>query len=259
MNRFKQIVYRARLLAVIVGSALLFGCVSAQLTHLDPSFTPSALKEGALAIGGVAAKDTAGEIAERQQTSIVDRFQREMRSRRPEVSILPHSDVKSTLGDELLSKALESAAEGEAIPPEQLSPLVAKGARYVVFIVITYNSVDRFVTNNTDSRNTYDSDGEVTGRRVKYVTIAQVKRSVTAEYRIFDVATGKRAWVSESSNARSSNRTADSREGYPKAPEYGATPTVSRVLRSMTTAAVKVLPAPEKASTAPAPKDADDE
>ncbi|MGK0185838.1 MAG: hypothetical protein ACI9R3_001621 [Verrucomicrobiales bacterium] len=253
MTSLKFIVLHTRFLLVVVGCVFLFGCVGAQLTHLDPSFTPTALKEGTLAIGGVTQINTAEELTTRQKASIVDRFEREMKSRRPEVPILSHAEVSTALGDTLLSKATVSASIGESIPPEQLAGLAAKGARYVVYIVITFNSVDRFVTNNTDSRNTYDAEGEVSGRRVKYVTIAQTKRSVTAKYRIFDVSTGQRVWASESSNARSRSRTADSRVGYPKAPEYGATPTVSRVLQSMTTAAVKELPAPQKSSATPVP------
>ncbi|MDA0813704.1 MAG: hypothetical protein O3C21_15105 [Verrucomicrobia bacterium] len=242
--------YLRLLTAVAIAGGLLFGCVSAQLTHLDPSFTPTALKDGALAIGGVAVTNGAEEITEREDASIVDYFEREMKARRPEIAIVKHSVIKTTLGEQA-SKMLPAAAMEEEIAPESMTALVGKGARYVAFVAVTYNTVDRYVTNNTDSRNVYDDNGKVTGRSTKYVTIAQAKRSVTAEYRIFDVMTGKRVWASNSSNSRSSSRIADSREGYPPAPEYGAPPTVSRVLRAMTTAAVKGLPAPEKETPQP--------
>jgi hypothetical protein len=241
-----------RLLTVVaIAGGLLFGCVSAQLTHLDPSFTPTALKDGALAIGGVAVTNAAEETTAREDASIVDYFEREMKGRRPEVAIVKHSIVLTTFGEQGCKVLAADAALEEEIAPARLAPLVGTGARYLVFVAVTYNTVDRYVTNNTDSRNVYDEDGKVTGRRTKYVTIAQAKRSVTAEYRIFDVTTGKRVWTSNSSNSRSSSRIADSREGYPPAPEYGAPPTVSRVLRAMTTATVKELPAPEKAITQP--------
>ncbi|MEZ5327328.1 MAG: hypothetical protein R3F19_19940 [Verrucomicrobiales bacterium] len=250
MTKRESILNDARLLAVAVSASLLFGCVSAQLTHLDPSFTPTALNDGALAIGGVAVTNTAEAVSDRQNDSIIDYFEREVLDRRPEVALIKHKVVQTALGEQVSKQLALVGAVEEEIAPERLAALVSKGARYVVFVAVTYNTVDRYVTNNTDARNVYDADGKVTGRTVKYVTIAQAKRSVTAEYRIFDVTTGKRVWTSNSSNARSRSRIANSREGYPPAPEYGATPTVSRVMRPMTTAVVKELPAQEKATPA---------
>ena len=59
MNKRTQILSRVPLLILVAASAVLTGCVSAHLTHLDPAFTPTALKEGELAIGGVTTAGTA--------------------------------------------------------------------------------------------------------------------------------------------------------------------------------------------------------
>ena len=82
----------------------------------------------------------------------------------------------------------------------------------------------------------------MTGHTVRYHTIAQTKRSVSADYQIYRTSDAEQVWVSQSSNSRSRKRTAQSNDGYPSAPDYGPAPTLSRVLRSMTTAAVKELP-----------------
>ena len=178
-----------------------------------------------------------------------------MKKRRPELGILVHEAVEAALEESQLDSLVAAAAAGDTITPSKLAPLAEKNARHLLFVIVTYNAVDRFVTNHTDVRNVYDEDRKVTGRTVKYSTIAQAKRSVTAEYRVFDILTGNRVWASESSNSRSRSRTADSREGYPNAPDFAAAPTASRVMRSMTTAAVKELPAPEKKSQLPSARE----
>lgn len=250
-NRFIQPLCARWLLAASCG-LLLFGCVSAQLTHLDPGFTPAALQEGALVIAGVTTAGAAENPPERQKASMTGHLEREIRERRPEVRVLPGAELASVLGAGDLDAILAEAGK-DGINPGLLAPFADNGVRHVLAVVITYNAVDRFVTDHADVRNLHDADGEVAGRAVKFITTAQVKRSVTAEYRIFEVATGRKVWSSESSNARSRSRSAESSEGYPAAPDYAAVPTTSVVMRSMTTAAVKELPSPEKRPRQPVP------
>ena len=108
----------SRLLALAACSAVLFGCVSAQLTHLDPSFTPSALKQGAMAIGGVTVINTAEKLTDREKTSMIDYFEREMKKRRPEVPLLAHQTVQAALGENVLSSVVSVVASQETIQHE---------------------------------------------------------------------------------------------------------------------------------------------
>ena len=245
----------AGLAAVVVA-----GCVSAHLVHQDPGFTIDALKKGAIVVGGVAFPSTGEEIDERQTASAIDHLEREIKSRRPELQLKKHARFKSALGATTLENLLNAVGSDSPLEPNMLAPAKANGTDFVVFIVVSYNTVDRYVTNHTDVRNVYDENREVTGHEVKYHTVSQAKRSVSAEYRFYDAADGKRVWASKSSNSRSRSRTADSGDAYPPAPDYGPAPTVSRVLQSMTSAVVKELPAPESppaptSETAPAAKE----
>ena len=237
MSFLKNISLLSRPVAASLLALTCASCVSAHLTHLDTEFDSRALRDGNIAILGVVTLGSAEEIDERQTASIVDNLGREITKRRPELSLKNQDQVGP-----LLEKAgLDLSSD--TFPVTTLEPFKEEAINYGIVVAVTFNSVDRFVTNHTDVRNVYYENKKITGRDVKYFTIAQTKRSTTAEYRIYDLTTGERVWASESSNSRSRKRSAEDRNGYPPAPDFAPAQSTSHVIRPMTTAVVKELPA----------------
>lgn len=203
-------------LIALPGFALLTlsGCVDTTLSYAAPGFSGEQLQVRGVAVGSLRTTEKQGPV-----------------------SLSAHD--AQMLRSELIRRL---ASSGRAT---RLTPV--RGARqpYRLTVKLTRNDVDSWVGEDvTTTRETvYDDEGNACGcvTTTTYTTTANTRRTVAADFRLTDPATGTLAWAWSGEHADTRSRSDCSEFHYPPSPPLPSPPQTKSVADDLLRVAVRKL------------------
>ena len=174
----------AAVLAVVVGLA---GC-GPKIAGLkvDSSFTAKSLRQGKIAVGGVAS--ALGDLDEGSSITFGNLLRTQIIEKRENLNVTPVGAVANRMGKAEYKNLVDEFGRTGAIGPEGLNRLkdTIQGVRYFVFARIEQDDVIKNRRRETQT----DRKGKIISRSMR----AEVTRTVSATVAIYDVLSGKTVW-----------------------------------------------------------------
>jgi hypothetical protein len=171
---------------MVVVVVLALGCGTKVLKlESDPAFTYENMRAGRMGIGGVVASAHTQDSDSSSAAELATMFRLSLLDKRGDLDIIPADQVRSKVGDELYTSALDQFRDTGEPEPGTLSGLseeFKEAARYLVFARIEENHV---------SQDSWSRKEEVDGEE-KIEKGLSGKREMAVSFKIYDLDQEKR-------------------------------------------------------------------
>lgn len=208
-----------------------------------PGFGIESLRQGGLMLAGVTALG-GGEYAPGE--AISRSFREALHEAEPDLRFVGLFEIRDLIGEERMALFMKQFSESGEIPVGLFAELRGDDMipRYLAWVDITRDEPSRGDRQRRNVTYRWVTDGE--GRsyqvvdRVDYVTTASAGRSVSAEFTVHELSSGREVWSARLSDGKTASESRRNTFYYPAAPRINA-PGTFDVVEGILERAAKLL------------------
>ena len=185
---------------MLAASAWLGGCTQTTVLSHDPVFTPAALAQGGLGIGGVTS--SADHDPMDMSVQFGPSLHKELVKKRRDLKVVSWYEIRRRVGDARLRACLDEFKDYATTGPETLADLrstLQGSPRYLLLARLDQD----VVTLRVDPKYTFGEKMTVTGNYL----ISE--RATTMAFHVFDLQTARRVWSASISGKLETRRYED--------------------------------------------------